>query len=147
MIVSNQLRFVFLGIPRTANRAMHSALLDLPGARRVGLLHNMDVPPSCRDYFTFCLVRNPYRRHLAYYLWRKMPHPWGSDAQGFTFEEYIDRCGAGDMGPNTIKEFTGELRVDEVFRYEELPVELNRLAGRLGLSQPLTLPASGRRLS
>jgi hypothetical protein len=146
MVISDQLQFVFLGIPRTANRAMHLALLQLPGAYQFGRLHTMDIPPSCRAYFTFCAVRNPYRRFLAYYLWRRAPHPWGSDAAGMSFADYIAAAEEGRMGPCTVRGHTDPQRLDAVIRYEDLPGSFHALQGVPGIGQ-LELGPVGQRLS
>lgn len=132
MVISHEKRFVFLGIPRTANRAMHYALLRLPGAFRAGYLHEMGVPPECHEYFTFCCVRNPYQRFLSYYRWRRQKHPWGGDAIGMSFEQYISAMEKGQLGPSTIRGHTENLRLDKVIRFEELPdslLELNLFKG------------------
>lgn len=147
MVISHPLKFVYLGIPRTANRATHLMLLELDGAEQVGLLHNMNVPAECRTYFTFCCVRNPYRRMLAYYLWRKMPHPWGSDAAEMTFAQYLAACEAGAMGPNSVAEFTTGIRLDAVYRYEELPDSLFALANQIRGLEHVAFPTIGQRLS
>ncbi len=147
MIVSHDLEFVYLGIPRTGNRATHELLSQLSGAKRVGLLHNMDVPDDCRTYFTFCCVRNPYRRMLAYYLWRRLPHSWGSEAGGLSYPEYLAACPRGELGPCSISEFTSGLRLDAVYRYEELPQSLYALSQKLPGIENIAFPTIGRRLS
>lgn len=146
MVISDQLQFVFLGIPRTANRAMHQALLQLPGAYQFGLLHTMDIPASCRSYFTFCTVRNPYRRLLAYYLWRRAPHPWGSDAAGMSFDDYVAAAEQRSMGPCTVRGHTDPHRLDAVIRYEDLPASFHGLQQVPGIAQ-LELGPVGQRLS
>lgn len=146
MIISEELEFVFLGIPRTSNRAMHLALLDLPGAYRNGSLHNMDVPAHCQDFFTFCAVRNPYRRTLAWFRWRQQPHPWGSDAAGMTFDDFIEASAAGTMGPNTVRQFTQGLRLDHVIRYEDLPSSFHSIKSIPGIDQLRTIKI-GQRLT
>ncbi len=146
MVISHELKFVFLGIPRTANRAMHYALLKLPGAFRGGYLHEMGIPEECKEYFTFCCVRNPYRRFLAYYRWRAQDHPWGGDAVGMTFEDYILAMEDGKLGPTTVRGHTENNRLDKVIRFEELPDSFSEL--RLGNSSSLLeLKKHGQKLS
>ncbi len=146
MVISHELKFVFLGIPRTANRAMHRVLLKLPGAFRGGLLHEMGIPEACKSYFTFCCVRNPYRRFLAYYRWRGQNHPWGGDAVGMSFEDYISAMERGDLGPCTVRGHTGQNRLDRIIKYEELPESFTSLPLGDG-SLDLELPRCGQRLS
>ena len=146
MVISDQLRFVFLGIPRTANRAMHLALLQLPGAYQYGRLHTMDIPESCQSYFTFCAVRNPYRRFLAYYLWRRAPHPWGSDAAGMSFGDYVAAAEKGEMGPSSVRGHTGSNRLDVVIHYERLPKSFHGIKQIPGINE-LEFRPVGQRLS
>lgn len=146
VIISHQLKFVYLGIPRTANRATHWALMELPGTFRHGLLHEMGIPPECREYFTFCCVRNPYRRFLSWYRWRAQPHPWGSEAKGLTFEQYITQVEQDKLGPSTIRGYTGPNRLDHVYRFEDLPGSLTSIKQIQGI-QSVTLPKCGHKLS
>jgi hypothetical protein len=98
MIVSHRLKFVFLGIPRTASRAMHAALKELPGARQPwGGLHRMTIPANARDYFTFCCVRNPYQRLYSHYCccWGKRRRWWAGRVRVRSFAEYLDVLAAG----------------------------------------------------
>jgi len=146
VIISHELEFVFLGIPRTANRSTHVALLELPGAHRHGLLHEMTIPQRCRDYFTFCAVRNPYRRFVSWYRWRSLPHPWGGEAENMTFESYIVAVENGQLGPMTVHEHTGGNRLDHVFRFEELPHSLHAIEQIPGI-ETTCLEKCGEKLS
>jgi len=146
VVISHELQFVYLGIPRTANRATHFALLELPGAFRHGLLHEMGIPDECNSYFTFCCVRNPYRRFLSWFRWRALPHPWGSVAKGLSFEQYIERVENGQLGPMTVREYTEDNRLDHVYRFEDLPASLHSICQVLGI-ETLKLDQVGQKLS
>ena len=146
VVISHELKFVYLGIPRTANRATQSALLTLPGAFRLGLLHEMEIPVECRDYFTFCCVRNPYRRFLSWYCWRKQPHPWGSPANDMTFEQYIAASEAALLGPSTVREYTLNNRLDHVYRFEDLPNSVHSISQVDGIDA-IKLNKFGQKLS
>jgi hypothetical protein len=157
MIVSRQLRFVYLGVPRTASRAMHHALRQLPGARWLwGGLHRMNVPPRARDFFTFCCVRNPYQRLYSHYCccWGKRHRFWAGRVRVRSFREYLETLAAGRLGGScgskyqlTVRGYTGENRLDAVVRYEDLPQSLLALADRVPGIDTLTLPKRGCHLS
>lgn len=125
---------------------MHEALLTLPGAYRAGLLHAAEIPEECREYFTFCCVRNPYRRFLAYYLWRKLPHPWGCEAEGLSFQQYFERMRDGNLGPVTVRQHLDKARLDQAIQYEGLPDSFRKVRGVAGIDQ-IELPPVGKRLT
>ncbi len=146
VVISHDLKFVYLGIPRTASRATHAALKTLSGAFQHGLLHEMGIPDECESYFTFCCVRNPYRRFLSWYRWRNQPHPWGSPAKDMNFEQYIEATEAGKLGPSTVREFTLENRLDHIYRFEDLPNSLLSLTQIQGIESMKHLKC-GQKLS
>lgn len=124
VIFSHLLKFVFLGIPRTANRAAHRALMELPGATQHEYLIQRGIPKDCSDYFTFCCVRNPYQRFLSWYRWRAQPHAWQSDVTDMSFAQYVRANERRQLGPVTIREFTNNNRLDHVYHFEGLPKSL-----------------------
>lgn len=146
VVISHELEFVYLGIPRTANRATHFGLLQLPGAFHHGQLHEMGIPQECKSYFTFCCVRNPYRRFLSWYRWRGLPHAWGSEAKDWTFGQYIDEVESGQLGPMTVRDYTEENRLDHVYRFEDLPASLHSIRQVPGI-ETIKLEQCGQKLS
>jgi len=146
MVISHELEFVYLGIPRTANRATHFALLQLPGAIQHSHLHEMEIPDQCKSYFTFCCVRNPYQRFLSWYRWRSIPHPWGQTVKDWTFAEYVERVGNRELGPMTVRGFTQNNRLDHVYRFEDLPLSLQSIDRIRGI-ESVKLEVCGQKLS
>lgn len=61
-----------------------------------------------------------------------------------TFTEFIDASAAGKMGPNTVREFTGELRLDHVIRYEDLPDSFHSITAIPGIDQLQTVKVGHR---
>lgn len=61
MIISHELRFVYIGIPRTGSKSMMQWLRDYPGHYLDGH-HRWEVPDECKDYLIFTVIRNPYDR-------------------------------------------------------------------------------------
>ena len=72
MYVSHDHKFLFVHIPKTGGTAL---LKMYPGLIRHGKKHDsladLKNPDRYRDYFIFAVVRNPYRRYVSYYRWRK----------------------------------------------------------------------------
>lgn len=77
MIISHEHKFVYISIPRTASKSMCEWLMNY-GGEYVGYRHEWRVPPECKDYFVFTVVRNPYERAASGYFcshWVKHPKP------------------------------------------------------------------------
>jgi len=147
VVISHELKFVFFGIPRTANRATHWALMDLPGATRHGFLHEKGFPDKCRAYFTFCCMRNPYRRFLSWYRWRAQPHLLPeSEIKYMSFKQYIEGIENGQLGPSTVRAYTENNRLDQVYRFEDLPRSLNSILQVRGI-ESVKLAKCGHKLS
>lgn len=69
MMVHEEARWVYLGIPKTASTALHH-FLEQRGARRCGRQHEMRVPEEWWSWLVFGTTRNPFRR--AWALWRML---------------------------------------------------------------------------
>ena len=70
MILMPTQRAVFVSTPKCATNTMFYLLQEYYGGeRRAPHFHNRDVPPECRDWFIFSIVRNPYSRAVSIW-WR-----------------------------------------------------------------------------
>jgi hypothetical protein len=65
MIVSRNLKYVYIGIPRTASKSMNSWLVEHYQGESVGYHHQWRVPDEFNDYLRFTIVRNPYERFIS----------------------------------------------------------------------------------
>lgn len=86
-----------------------------------------------KDYFSFCVERDPWEKVISSYHFRFPEEPRPS------LREYVESDGPrlSDWDRYTIG---GGIAVDRVCRYERLGQELDEVARRIGLPGPLELP-------
>jgi hypothetical protein len=91
-----------------------------------GAKHRM--PPGIwRDYFKFCVERNPWDKTLSHY------HAANHGAGGsMTLDEYIER-GLFCLNYPKYTDSSGTIMVDRVIKYEALTDELSEVFRRLGI--------------
>ena len=86
------------------------------------------LPPGIwRDYFKFCVERNPWDKTLSHY--HAINHRAGGS---MTFDEYIDR-GCFCLNYPKYTDFRGSLMLDKVIKFESLMDELAGVFTRLGI--------------
>jgi len=183
MIISHTHRAIFVHIPKTAGTSI-SALFE-PHLRwndlviggtafgeriqpayleRFGISKHMRARDIRRvvgatlweDYFSFAIVRHPYRRLVSFYNWKKAAvsraapdapvWSWpATDAflQSKSFSEFIRHekfltSRAGQPQVDWVYDEDGRCMVDFVGRFEELQAAIDTVARRLGFdSTPL----------
>lgn len=70
MMVHEEERWVYLGIPKTASTSLHR-FFEAHGAHATrAYQHDMQVPEAWRDWLVFATTLNPFRR--AHSLWRML---------------------------------------------------------------------------
>jgi len=63
--VSTKHKFVFVSTPKAASQSLYRVLAEWYGPI-IGIgMHRSFVPPIFEDYFTWCVVRNPYSRTIS----------------------------------------------------------------------------------
>lgn len=77
MIVSKQLKFIYLALPRTGSKSIVSELILRYQGREIGGHHQMRVPNRYHSYLIFTVVRHPARRMYSAY------------ARSFAFKESL----------------------------------------------------------
>ena len=95
-------------------------------------------PYEWREYFKFCIVRNPYERVVSDFLWRRR-----TTGSGRSFREYLELLEAnkkdspvlhpGGTGNWEMMTIDDEIVVDEVGRYENLQEDFRRITKRAGI--------------
>jgi hypothetical protein len=149
MVIGKQHKFVFIMVPKTASQSMRFWLIDNYGGDMPrGQSHERNIPQRCKDWFTFCCVRNPYDRAIS--LWFSAVYEEPKDAYGFR-----RGCGSSELTPflRWLAQSPGSTRrhvlaqpqhiflrpvaTDLVLRYENLQTEINQLPFHDASSAPL----------
>lgn len=61
MIISHQLKYVYIGIPRTGSKSMNRWLMDHFHGEWFGAHHDWQVPDEAKHYLTSVLVKLPVK--------------------------------------------------------------------------------------
>ena len=89
------------------------------------------------SYYTFCFERNSWDKAVSYYLWKKH----GQRKPMPDFEDYLFRKAHRlTVDSGLYCDDNGEVLVDHIYEFRELPAALADLRQRLGLSLPEPLP-------
>ena len=90
MVINDRLKFLYIAIPRTASVASQESLMQLKGSFRFGGdRHYNQIPDSCRKYFIFSTVRNPYSREWSHYQKHLRDVSENHIQSHWTFEAYV----------------------------------------------------------
>jgi hypothetical protein len=88
------------------------------------------------DYYKICFERHPCERVISLYFWRRRREP------GLALSEFIASHRVLWLRQTGFDAYTidGEVAVDKVGLYENLPSDLEDFRVRVGLPRPLVLP-------
>ncbi|MFT4253027.1 MAG: sulfotransferase family 2 domain-containing protein [Caulobacter sp.] len=167
MIISHRYRFVFIKTRKTAGTSIEAYLSSLCGPDDVvtpvhppepghqprnaeGFANHMSaarvaakVPDLWRDYFTFCVERNPWDKTLSHFFMKQNSAAHGGDAE-LCLDRYL---AAGDYALNLplyASRLSGRPLVDRVLRYEHLDQELGEVFEQLGVPWCGRLPVKAK---
>jgi hypothetical protein len=65
MIISHELEYAYVGIPRTASKSVSEWLVKHYRGEWFGFHHQWQAPKEAADYLKFTVVRNPYERSAS----------------------------------------------------------------------------------
>jgi hypothetical protein len=88
-----------------------------------------------RDYFKFCVERDPWDKAISLYYWRTRhmnPRP--------PLHQFLAGVAPDSLSNFEIYTIDGALAMDRVIRFECLSAELEEVRNLLGLPEPLSLP-------
>jgi hypothetical protein len=87
MLISHNYKFITIDIPKTGTRSLRTTLLPLDIIDIVGVANRVDFQQhgkaiecerdlkrlgyNFKDYFSFCVVRNPWDRYLSFFKYYK----------------------------------------------------------------------------
>jgi len=94
MIVNTKEKYLFSALPRTGGGSIRSMLLCYTGSVKIGYSHQTFIPEKYKNYYRFCIIRNPYQRLLSLWWWCCMcdKHPYGKGNNlKMTFYAFLDR--------------------------------------------------------
>lgn len=164
-MISHHHACIFVHIPKCGGQSIETAFLQdigLDWPRRAPLLlranDNPDLGPPrlahlrARDYvalkyvpqamfdryFTFAVVRNPYRRIVSAYQYLDVAMPFAA-----FLERWLEGDGAGDlayfMAPQAdyLTDAAGQVLVDEIYRLEDIAAGFAAIQRKTGLAVDL----------
>ncbi|MCP4178859.1 MAG: sulfotransferase family protein [bacterium] len=66
MIINKNLKYVFISTPKAGTHTLFNVLQKYFGGEQLdGPYHRKNIPESCKSYFKFSTVRNPYERAVS----------------------------------------------------------------------------------
>jgi hypothetical protein len=90
------------------------------------------------QYFKFCFERNPWDKTISHYYWKtRSSGPTSLDH--FIASSEMRRLKRGGIDLYTVG---GDVVVDQVFKYENLHDELERVRALIGAPEPISIPST-----
>ncbi len=175
MIISDQHKYVFVQLPKTASTAIEKELLEYYGGQSILLKHDLyhkflkKARPEQKSYLVFASVRNPMDIVASHYfnllqenrLKKRTPEKhsffrrlWGSYRTRSRFD--FVHGGPGDFktyflrfykAPYANWSIVDHKRFDFVIRYEHMQEDFSELLKRLDLVQVRPIPKANTTLN
>ncbi len=153
MLISDQYRFLFIHLIKTAGTSFTVALKPFAKTHKeigMGYTCHDDAPTvigrmgreSFDSYFSFAMVRNPWDLHVSIYHYvlktpRHARHAQFKALKGF--DEYLELRISEGMKTQRDGLFSGdEQLVDYIGRFETIEADFNAICARIGVT--LSLP-------
>lgn len=149
MIISHTNKFIFIHIQRTGGSTIINLLKTQLGEDLIFISQHGNARSSenyllddHKDYFTFAFVRNPWERILSWYLLINKENQQSLEEERSKFEKFLELDYAAVEGDLTfhynqvdyISNKSGDILVDNVYRFENFEIEVGKMLNDLGLS-------------
>lgn len=151
-IISHRKKFIFIHITKTAGTSISKTLSpygdefpkDTEGGPHSHIFEVKKLVTTSQfdSYFKFCFVRNPWDKMVSFFFHRKQNRQL-PDTQNVLFSEWIEKW--LDRGRSTwpqlhwIRDYSGEILVDFIGRYENIKSDLENTTKRIG-TKSVNLP-------
>ncbi|MGM0404486.1 MAG: sulfotransferase family 2 domain-containing protein [Thermodesulfobacteriota bacterium] len=98
-------------------------------------------PETWKNYYRFCVARNPWDRVISQYFWRCRNIP---EDRRPSLDEFLASRHVRSLQRKGYKLYTirGKVQVHRICRYENLAEDLEMVRQELGLPEPLALPGA-----
>lgn len=93
-----------------------------------------------RDYFVFCVEREPVDKTVSYYSMLRNSPEHNQNTRNLSFDEYLS-SGELPVDTNKYTDVAGNLLVDKILKYENLSEELKAVGKMLGFDMTLATRA------
>ena len=162
MVISEERKFIFVAVPKTASASIDQALLpfgDSPLRKHATAIQIQKAVPDYKNYFSFAVVRHPVdwlRSWHKFWMVRDDPAPSvrlraerNRLPGSLTFEEFVSRTITGDhpwrdMGLQASrvcnKRGDWALLVTKLYRFDRLSEQWPEILAKAGLPPGLELP-------
>jgi phosphoribosyl 1,2-cyclic phosphodiesterase len=145
MLISHKHKFVTIDVPKTGTLSITSALRRVVGendfttkmSREMGMRHAtyeqcIKKFPSCKKYFVFAFVRNPWDRLLSFYYFKKH-NAINKITQDMTFKYFVSSNKVHLVDQYSYIDGFGDFSF--VGRFENLQQDFNIVCDKIGIPQ------------
>jgi len=138
----------YLGPQNNPNRiSLGNAVRYLRGRPLRGDFHNHISAAKVRSlvdtriwtqYFKFCFERNPWDKTISHYYWKT------GSADPSALDRFIASSEMRRLKRGGIDLYTenGKVAVDQIFKYENLQEELQKIGATIGVPEPISIPST-----
>jgi len=159
MIVNNELKYVFISVPKTGSLSIQYSLgfgknVPAPEFYHQGIARAINEHPECADYFKFAFIRNPWARlvslykdftvHRIYQYSEFVKHDKPLFGEFKDFEDFCINVKSSYWWDDIfLKSQTNQLSIDGILkmdfigRFEQLQNDFNVVCSKIGVPYKL----------
>tara|TARA_R110002167_G_scaffold62017_1_gene175208 strand:+ start:84 stop:650 length:567 start_codon:yes stop_codon:yes gene_type:complete len=141
MIYSNNKKFMFYHVPKTAGTSMHLIIKRhcvnngrIPGVRVHASVKNTWDIYNGSKYFSFAFVRNPYERLYSLYKFTKRRGRFNLTLKQFinNLNDFPDQFGSSQY---SLLNYKGNIPLSFIGKYENIKKDFNFVAEKIGINE------------